>query len=440
MFKTNGSCWLTSGEQSEAIEIMVRNGIIKWDNGRNLPLKSGGKTDVYINLRNMRSYPGIIDYLARLYANPIQRLKVDRLVEVPEAVSPLAGHLSVITGKPLVTIRGEIKEGRVSKGRLIGDLNRGDRVVIIDDVVTDGASKIVPLVELRDAGAEIVAIVVMVDRQQGWREKLNEAGFGDVEVWAAMNLHNVRRYLIEKKLMQRCDLAVEEKNSLIIAYDGKPKEIVFSYLDRLRPTGCIAKINDLSLVGNVNEVITDLSVYARVMYDPKWHDIPNTIANYCKRLRKTPPWAVTVHASGGSEMIKAAVDGMAGTSTIVLAVTLLTSISKECEEIFVRQPIGQVEKLAEMAYSAGARGFVCSIEEADLLWQKYSDAIIVIPALRSPGRGAQEQKRVGTFSEAKEAGGNFFVGGRQFLESSDPIAEIFRVAKEELGIDLQPNK
>jgi orotidine-5'-phosphate decarboxylase len=232
--------------------------------------------------------------------------------------------------------------------------------------------------------------------------------------------------------MQRCDPEIEKANPLIVAYDGKPREVVFSYLDILRPTGCIAKVNDLLHSGDINEVISDISVYARVMVDPKWHDIPNTLINDCKRLRKTPPWAVTVHASGASEMIKAAVDTLAGTPTIVLAVTLLTSIKDQSQEIFRRRPMGQVKKLAEIAYKAGARGFVCSSEEAAVLRETYSDAIIVIPGLRSPGKEKHEQKRTGTYTHAKEIGGNFFVGGRQFLEAADPVAEIMRVLQEEL--------
>ncbi len=440
MKKISDSPWLAELEQEEACQKMVKTGIIKWDNKRSLPLKKGGSTDVYINLRDMRSHPELIGYLAGLYENPVRRLHVDRIVEVPDAVSPLAGHLSVITGIPLVTIREEAKLGRVTKGKLIGDIKRGDRVVIVDDVVTDGASKLAPLTELRAVGAVIVAIVVLVDRQQGWQKKLAEAGFGDVEVWAGMTLHHVRRFLVENKLMERCDPELEKINPLIVAYDGKPREEVFSLLDRLRPSGCIAKINDFSMIDNVNELIADLSVYARVMYDPKWHDIPPTITNYCNRLRKTPPWAVTVHASGAGEMVKAAVEGMAGTPTIVLAVTVLTSIGPQSEEIFCRLPLPQVEKLAQIAYDAGARGFVCSAEEAAMLRKKYPEAVIVIPALRSPEAGKNEQKRTGTFAGAKEYGGNFFVGGRQFLTSPDPVAEIFRVLKEELAVELQPAK
>lgn len=98
--------------------------------------------------------------------------------------------------------------------------------------------------------------------------------------------------------------------------------------------------------------------------------------------------------------------------------------------------MAQVEKLAELAYKAGARGFVCSTEEAAMLHSKYTDATIVVPALRSPGKNVNDQKRSSTFAGAKEAGANFFVGGRQFLTAEDPVAEIFRVSKEELGVEL----
>jgi orotidine-5'-phosphate decarboxylase len=136
-------------------------------------------------------------------------------------------------------------------------------------------------------------------------------------------------------------------------------------------------------------------------------------------------------------MVKAAVEAFAGTPTIVLAVTVLTSIKDECEGIYSRLPLAQVEKLAEIAYNAGARGFVCSTEEAAMVGKKYSDATIVVPALRSPGKDAHEQKRTGTFAEAQAAGAKFFVGGRQFLTAPDPVAEIFRVLKEELNIELK---
>ena len=84
MFTFEGSCWLTPGEKREAILRLVNDGIIKWDNGRALPLKSGGTTDTYINMRQMRDFPGLISYLADLYENPLRRLLVNRIVEMPD--------------------------------------------------------------------------------------------------------------------------------------------------------------------------------------------------------------------------------------------------------------------------------------------------------------------------------------------------------------------
>ena len=440
MFTVGDSCWLTPGEQREAMSRIVDGGLIKWDNRRNLPLSNGGTTDIYVNMRDMRTDPSMIRYLTELYANPVRRLRVDRIVEVPAAVTPLVGNLSTFTGIPMVTVREEAKPGRVVQGKLIGELRRGERVAVIDDVITDGAGKGPALMELRRAGAKIAAIIVAVDRQQGWRKKLAELGFGDIEVWAGFTLHDLRKFLITENIMQRCDPAVETKNPIVVALDGKPWEEILPIVDRLRPAGCILKVNDFMWTGSVNEVITKLSVYGRVLIDPKIHDIGNTAKNDCARLRENPPWGMTIHASGGQEMIRMVINEMAGTPTKIFVVTVPTSIKgQECEAIYNgRSPMDQVGVFAERSYQVGARNFVCSTEEARALRVRYPDVGILVPALRSPEKQVkgEDQNRPGTFAGAQEAGANFFVGGRQFLQAPDPVAEIFRVAIEELGVDL----
>lgn len=196
MLSFDGSHWLASGERDKMLAILVRCGIIKWNNDKSLLLASGKKTDIYINLRDMRSHPNVTKLLEESYANPLQRLNINRIVEIPTAVSPLAGHLSVITNIPLVTIREEAKPGRVTTGCLIGDIHAGERVAIIDDVISDGGSKIHALNELRRIDVNIAGIVVLVDRQEGWGQTLAEAGFGNVNVWAGMTLDDVRKHLV----------------------------------------------------------------------------------------------------------------------------------------------------------------------------------------------------------------------------------------------------
>ncbi len=429
--------WLDSVERHEVCEGLVHFNLTRWSNLRDLPLKSGGFTDVYANLRDARNNPAAIDFITRYYEQALRRLRVDRFAEVPDAVSCFAGPLSQALGRPYVTIRENPKAGRVAKATCIGAFRTGERAAIFDDVITDGASKVAPYHECASQGVS-PTLVVLVDRQQGWQVKFAELGI-NMPVWSGMTLHQLRRFLIESGRMQRCDPAFEQQNPLIIALDGKSWEEILPIADRLRTTGCILKVNDLLFYEGIVHLIPDLNVYGRVMADLKGHDIPNTVANTCKRLRNCPPWAVTVHASGGGEMVAAAVKALEGTPTKVLAVTVLTSLREGCEDVYTRQPLDQVRVLAALAHKAGAHGLVCSPEEVGDLRRTYprGTLTLVTPGVRSPGEDAGDQKRVGTPAAAIEAGADHVVGGRQFLDAVDPVAEVKRVLASELGVSLR---
>lgn len=429
--------WLSPEEQEQLVAALVKFGIIKISNKRDLPLKSGGMTDIYINLRDMRSHPQLTSFLADLFRNPLQRLKLDRFVEVPEGVSGLAGAISVRTGLPYVTVREEEKPGRVVKGKLIGELNAGERVAIIDDVITDGASKIAAYRECVRHGVN-PSLVVLVDRQQGWPGKFS-VNRVDMPVWAGITLHDIRQHLIQNfGLMERCDPEVEAKNPIIVALDGQPWDVFLPMVDRLRTTGCIFKVNDLLHDPSHRDIVGKLSTYGRVMVDFKAHDIPNTVANTCRQyMGANPPWAVTIHASGGEEMIHSALDACRNTGTKVLVVTVLTSIDPATsQEVYSRRPKEEVDKLAEIAHDACAHGIVCSPEEVRRLKKKYPDMLYVIPGIRSEGQAQQDQKRISTPAEAIKRGANHIVMGRQIFKAADPVAEVHRILSSELNIAL----
>lgn len=429
----HGTTWLTPWEQREVIAMLLHYGLIKFSNKRDLPLKSGGKTDIYINLRDVRNIPESIEYVSDLYANPLRRLKPARFIEVPDAVSCIAGPLSIKTGIPIFTIREKAKEGRVAKADMIGNPRFGEYVCELDDVITDGGSKVAPYFKAKKAGLD-QDLIVLVNRQQGWQKKFKELGI-DMDVWAGMTLHDVRRFLIETGVMERCDKEIEEKNPLIIAYDAKDWNTILPMLDQLRTTGCISKVNDLVFNEGIKNLVPNLQVYGRVMVDLKEHDIPNTVANITKHLLPNPPWAVTVHASGGEEMIRSAVKTLEGTPTKVLAVTVLTSIDEKTgEEIYSRLPFEQVKVSAEIAHRAGAHGFVSSPKEVSYLKGKYPQSTCVTPGVRSEGADKGDQKRVDTPKAAMDNGSDFLVTGRQVLGAPDPVAEVMRLLKEELQV------
>ena len=416
--------WLTPSERLKVIGALTRFGLIKWSNDRNLPLKSGGFTDIYVNLRDMRSVPEATAYLADLYGPTLLRLGVRRFVEVPESVSGLAGAISARFGIPYITIRAEAKDGRVSSAKVIGQCLPNELVSTLDDVITDGGSKVGPLQECQKLGLRQGPMVVLVDRQQGWKENFERLGIR-TPVWAGMTLHDIRAFLIRNNLMERCDPTAEAKNPLIVAYDGKTWEKILPFLDLLRRTGCIIKVNDLLFDEGIGNLIPELSVYGRVMADLKSHDIPNTIANIMKHCRNCPPWAVTVHASGGGEMIKAAKQILARTGTLVLAVTVLTSLKDEhCKDIFRRDSVSQVKKSAKIAKEAGADGVVCSPRETTTVLSVFPEAIVVNPGVRSAGADTHDQARVDTPENAIQAGAKYVVMGREIMNADDPVAKV----------------
>ena len=427
--------WLFPEEHPEVVSRLLEDKLLKFDNTRSLPLKSGGTTDVYINLRDARDRPAAIRFITDLFEIPLRRLNVSRFIEVPDSVSCFAGPLSIATNIPYVTIREQVKTGRVTDAKVIGHTTRGESICILDDVITNGASKVAAYEVCRSRGLLNKALVVLVDRQQGWQKYFADQDI-TIPVWAGMTLHDVRRQLIQGLgIMQRCDPKIEKANPIIVALDGKDWEQILPLIDPLRTTGCILKVNDLLFDQGISHLLPDLSVYGRIMADLKGHDISNTIGNVCKRLRPHNPWAVTVHGSGGMKMIAEAVKTLEGTSTKVLAVTVLTSIDpKTCEEIYTRLPREQVRALAAIAVRGGAHGFVCSPQEASELSSLYPNKLIVTPGIRSAGVQADDQERIGTPRGAMDNGSNHLVMGRQILGASDPVAEVKRIITEELQL------
>jgi orotidine-5'-phosphate decarboxylase len=428
--------WLTPEERFEVLERLIQYRLIKWDNRRNLKLKSGRMSDIYINLRFARNVPKASAYVARVFANAIFRLNPDRFIEVPDAITPFSSQISALTNVPYITARGEVKEGRVSDSKFVGDFSHGEQVCIYDDVITNGGSKLVPYQECLRRDLKLLPLVVLVDRQQGWKKNFVDLGI-NMDIWPGMTLHDVRRHLIENGYMKRCDPDIEEKNPMIIGLDAKSWDEHLPLIDELRTVGCILKVNDLALNEGIKNIIPNLQVYGRVMFDLKGHDIPNTLANISEHLLPHPPWAVTVHGTGGKEMIEAVVKKLADVQTKVLVVTLLTSIDeKTCEEIYVRPPIEQVHTLARIADRAGAHGLVCAVSETAELKQRYPHMIIINPGIRSEGVkiAGDDQARKNTPRSAIENGADYIVMGRQITRAENPAAEVMRILKEELEV------
>jgi orotidine-5'-phosphate decarboxylase len=166
----------------------------------------------------------------------------------------------------------------------------------------------------------------------------------------------------------------------------------------------------------------------RVFLDLKYHDIPNTVGAAVREAAQLKVTMLTVHASGGGKMLKAAVESARSVNPdiLVLAVTVLTSLDDvELGTIGLRQGVlDQVLRLTALALSNGCKGIVASAHEAGALREEFGrDFAIVTPGVRPAGSGHDDQARVVTPAEAISAGSSHIVVGRPITEASDPAVE-----------------
>jgi len=164
----------------------------------------------------------------------------------------------------------------------------------------------------------------------------------------------------------------------------------------------------------------------RVFLDLKYHDIPNTVGAAVREASRLGASMLTVHASGGGKMLRAAVEAAQKPGLLVLAVTVLTSLNDdELGKIGLRGgALDQVLRLTALALSNGCKGVVASALEAAALREEFGhDFTIVTPGVRLAGSGPNDQARVVTPSEAISAGASHIVVGRPITEASDPAAE-----------------
>jgi orotidine-5'-phosphate decarboxylase len=164
----------------------------------------------------------------------------------------------------------------------------------------------------------------------------------------------------------------------------------------------------------------------QVFLDLKLHDIPNTVASSVKSVSDLAPKFLTVHASGGSAMVKAASE--AAPEISITAVTILTSLSdSDLLEIgYQNDSNSSAIALAKLASASGARSIVCSPFEASEIRKVVgSDIEIITPGVRPTGSELGDQKRVMTPQEAIAAGANYIVVGR-------PITDLAKISFDEM--------
>ena len=211
---------------------------------------------------------------------------------------------------------------------------------------------------------------------------------------------------------------------IIVAIDEISFIKASEILNNLDPRKCMVKIGSVSF----NSIGQEIIYYAAekgfdIFLDLKLHDIPNTVRKSIEGLKSLPIKMLTIHISGGKDMMEAAMDAVTGTDIKIFGVTALTSLSNaDTNEIFQRTTLEQVNAMLDLAESVGIDGVVCSPHELELV-SKRGTLLSITPGIRLQDSN-DDQKRVMTPKEAINLGADYLVIGRPITQSDDILGTL----------------
>ncbi len=232
--------------------------------------------------------------------------------------------------------------------------------------------------------------------------------------------------------------ALEPRERLIVALDTPELAEAEALVERLAGAVGMYKVG-AQLFTAVGPAAVEMvrKRGGRVFLDLKYHDIPATVAGAVREAARLGVTLLTVHASGGAGMLRAAAEAAAAAGRErprILAVTVLTSLDRASLQRELGVPVsveGHAVHLAGLARAAGCDGVVASPREAGQLRAALGRGpLIVTPGIRPAGVGADDQARVATPAVARRAGADYLVVGRPITGAADPAAAAAAIVAE----------
>ena len=224
------------------------------------------------------------------------------------------------------------------------------------------------------------------------------------------------------------------ENKIIIPIDLDHSSAI-NIAKKLNPDLCRLKVGSQLFTSSGPKIISELNdLKFDIFLDLKFYDIPNTVYQSVKSALDLGVWMVNVHASGGAKMLESAKKAIesANSSTILIAVTILTSFSKEnMANLGISDLDKHILNLGKLAYDCGLDGVVCASTDTQSIKKNFGkNFLTVTPGIRPAWSSLDDQSRVSTPAEALRNGSDFLVIGRPVTGSKDPIKALERIYKE----------
>lgn len=358
---------------SEFLKTLVDIECVKFGN---FTLKSGQQSPVYIDLRNIVSYPDLLIQLSA-YFTPEIHPTIQRICGVPYAALPIATVVATQTGLPLIIKRKEAKKYGTKK-LLEGNYQPGDKVLLIEDVITSGQSLIETIKELESEGLVIAQILVILDREQGGTKLLKDSGYSIQSLFSISSvieillrdgkineaLFNEVIDFIKKSSVPQTptspkrklpkthsnptaqkllNIAHSKKSNLIASVDLTNANEILAFLSKVGNTICAAKLHVDIMADFSQNFVKELQSLAHqhqflIIEDRKFADIGNTqLLQLSKGMYAIASWAdmVTIHLISGEAALKAIQDWDAEKKPALIPIIEMSSQGSLTDEYYI---------------------------------------------------------------------------------------------------------
>ncbi len=417
-------------------------------------LKSGRISPFYFDLRDMISLPKILEGVADLLAERIKDMDFDVLTGIPYTALPIASLVASKLNKPLVYIRKEEKAYGTGKN-VIGKFKKGAKCLVIDDLITTGASKIETAEKYEKEGVIIKDFVVIIDRSANGKEELAKNNYklhslislDDIvkllqskelitnekvkeveEFTASLTKSSQKKKYINPLTQKLIDKIHQKRSNLVLSLDVTTQKKFFGMLDKVGKEIVMLKTH-IDIIDDYDEdFVPKLLGYAKrqnflIFEDRKFADIGNTVRNQFRNgIYKIADWAeyVTVHMVAGEMILKGLFEGLKDRAGFVLA--RMSSKGNLLNENYTRKCFEFAKRYPQ--WVAGFIGHGSNVEDIKRFKKKFPGSeVLMMPGVKKQsGSDAMGQQYI-TIEDAINGGADCIIVGRGILQANDPQNE-----------------